>query len=74
MEHTYYFSQGRMTYNKFKEPPMDIETGLMNATKDTNSSKTASGGGVGGSASNGDFLSKFWNYQLYNKSILRYKL
>ena len=71
MEHTYYFSQGRMTYNKFKEPPRDIETGLMNATKDANATKTASGsGGSGGS----DFLSKFWNYQLYNKSILRYKL
>jgi hypothetical protein len=72
MEHTYYFSQGRMTYNKFKEPAMDIETGLMNASKDTNSSKTASGGG--GNSGVSDFLSKFWNYQLYNKSILRYKL
>jgi|UniRef100_A0A6C0CCS2 hypothetical protein len=70
MEHTYYFSQGRMTYNKFKEPVRDIETGLMNATKDanaTNSSKTASNGSGGG------FLSNLWNFQLYNKSILRYK-
>jgi hypothetical protein len=67
MEHTYYFSQGRMTYNKFKEPVRDIETGLMNATKDTNSSKTASSGSGGG------FLSNLWNFQLYNKSILRYK-
>jgi hypothetical protein len=69
MEHTYYFSQGRMTYNKFT--PRDIETGLMNATKDanaTNSSKTASGGSGGSGVS--DFLSKLWNYQLYNKSIL----
>jgi len=69
MEHTYYFSQGRMTYTKFKEPPRDIETGLMNATKDanaTNSSKAASGSG-------GGFLSNLWNFQLYNKSILRYK-
>ena len=71
MEHTYYFSQGRMTYNKFKEPVRDIETGLMNTTKDANATKTASGGSGSGVS---DFLSKFWNYQLYNKSILRYKL
>jgi hypothetical protein len=74
MEHTYYFSQGRMTYNKFKEPVRDIETGLMNATKDanaTNSSKTASGSGSG--SGSGWFLSNLWNFQLYNKSILRYK-
>jgi hypothetical protein len=63
MEHTYYFSQGRMTYNKFKEPPRDIETGLMNATKDANATNS----------SGGWFLSNLWNFQLYNKSILRYK-
>ena len=70
MEHTYYFSQGRMTYNKFKEPVRDIETGLMNTTKDANATKTASGSGGSGS---GWFLSNLWNFQLYNKSILRYK-
>jgi len=69
MEHTYYFSQGRMTYTKFKEPARDIETGLINATKDTNSSKATSGSGGSG----GGFLSNLWNFQLYNKSILRYK-
>ena len=77
MEHTYYFSQGRMTYNKFKEPPRDIETGLMaiDATAATaaNATKTASGSS-GSVSSVSDYLSKFWNYQLYNKSILRYKL
>ena len=73
MEDTYYFSQGRMTYNKCKEPPRDIETGLMatdataaNAVTAANATKTASG--VSG------YLSKLWNFQLYNKSILRYKL
>ena len=80
MEDTYYFSQGRMTYNKFKEPPRDIETGLMaiDATEATaaNATKTASGSSssVSSVSSVSDFLSKFWNYQLYNKSILRYKL
>lgn len=71
MEDTYYFSQGRMTYNKFKEPPRDIETGLMaiDATA-ANATKTASGTSSGTS----NFLSKLWNFQLYNKSILRYKL
>lgn len=74
MEHTYYFSQGRMTYNKCKEPPRDIETGLMaidataaNATTAAaNATKTANGAIA--------YLSKLWNFQLYNKSILRYKL
>ena len=73
MEDTYYFSQGRMTYNKCKEPPRDIETGLMaidataaNAVTAANATKTASS--VSG------YLSKLWNFQLYNKSILRYKL
>lgn len=78
MEHTYYFSQGRMTYNKFKEPPRDIETGLMAidataanaATAAANATKTASGT----SSSVSGYLSKLWNFQLYNKSILRYKL
>jgi len=69
MEHTYYFSQGRMTYTKFKEPARDIETGLMNVTKDTNASKATTGSGSGGNG----FLSNLWNFQLYNKSILRYK-
>ena len=78
MEDTYYFSQGRMTYNKFKEPPRDIETGLMAidataANAAANATKTASGTS---SRSNGAiaYLSKLWNFQLYNKSILRYKL
>lgn len=81
MEDTYYFSQGRMTYNKFKEPPRDIETGLMaiDATAATaaNATKTANGTSNGTSSrSNGAiaYLSKLWNFQLYNKSILRYKL
>lgn len=82
MEHTYYFSQGRMTYNKFKEPPRDIETGLMAidataanaATAAANATKTASGTSNGTSSSVSGYLSKLWNFQLYNKSILRYKL
>lgn len=70
MEDTYYFSQGRMSYNKFKEPVRDIETGLMMTDANTtNATKTASS-----RSSISEFLSKFWNYQLYNKSILRYKL
>ena len=67
MEDTYYFSQGRMTYNKCKEPPRDIETGLM-ATDATAANATKTASGVSG------YLSKLWNFQLYNKSILRYKL
>ena len=77
MEDTYYFSQGRMTYNKFKEHPRDIETGLMaidataataaNATKTASDTSSRSNGAIA-------YLSKLWNFQLYNKSILRYKL
>lgn len=76
MEDTYYFSQGRLaytgtyagTYNKFQDIAQDIEKGF---TKDiakdneTNSTKDTKNNGI---------LSKLWNFQLYNKSILRYKL
>ena len=80
MEDTYYFSQGRMTYNKCKEPPRDIETGLMaiDATAAANATKTASSSSASNStnaaSSVSGYLSKLWNFQLYNKSILRYKL
>ena len=88
MEDTYYFSQGRLaysgTYNKFKDSK-DIETGLdENATNAANGS-TCTRASYSADAANAScraigtnaafaYLSKLWNFQLYNKSILLYKL
>lgn len=82
MEDTYYFSQGRLaysgTYNKYQEGD-DIETGMMNkigySASGANASANASAGGANASAGGANgLLSKIWNFQLYNKSILRYRL
>jgi hypothetical protein len=83
MEDTYYFSQGRLvrtetgsSYNKFQDATKDIEMGLAsgidkdlmkNATAPKNAATAAA------TAPNG-ILYRLWNFSLYNKSILRYKL
>lgn len=80
MEDTYYFSQGRLaytgtyarTYNKFQDSAQDIETGF---TKDaTKNNETGSTKDTANNAPKNGILSKFWNFPLYNKSVLRYKL
>lgn len=82
MEDTYYFSQGRLaysgTYNKLKDSK-DIETGLDKNAANGSTGIRASYSANAANASNDTkgtnaYLSKLWNFQLYNKSILRYKL
>lgn len=76
MEDTYYFSQGRLaysganarTYNKFQDSAKDIETGFAKDFETGFAKDTAN------NASKNGMLSKLWNFQLYNKSVLRYKL
>jgi hypothetical protein len=85
MEDTYYFSQGRLvrtetgsSYNKFQDATKDIEMGLAsgidkdlmkNATAPNNAATAA----AAAAAPNG-ILYRLWNFSLYNKSVLRYKL
>jgi hypothetical protein len=79
MEDTYYFSQGRLVYTgpytKFKDDDKvntkDFATDVLTDTKknnETSTSKNTTAGGAGG------VLYKIMNFQLYNKSVLRYKL
>jgi hypothetical protein len=88
MEDTYYFSQGRLvrtetgsSYNKFQDATKDIEMGLAsgidkdlmkNATA-PNNAKNAATATAAATAPNG-ILYRLWNFSLYNKSVLRYKL
>lgn len=65
MDNTYYFSQGRLIsatyvtpYNKFKN-----EDNKNNIVNNDNNIKD-----------NDSLLSKFMNFQIYKKSILRYNL
>ena len=82
MEDTYYFSQGRLVYtgpyNKFKDDDKvntkDFATDAVADTKKndaTSTSKNTTTGSVSGSSG---VLYKILNFQLYNKSVLRYKL
>lgn len=85
MEDTYYFSQGRLTYsgtyNKFKDSK-DIETGLDENAANAANGSTCTRASYSADAANASsrsnaaiaYLSKLWNFQLYNKSIMRYKL
>ena len=63
MDNTYYFSQGRLIsitpYNKFKDE--DNKNNIVNNIKDNDKIKDS-------------LLSKFMNFQIYKKSILRYNL
>ena len=78
MEDTYYFSQGRLvrtgtgsSYNKFQDATKDIEMGLVSGIdKDLMKNATAA---TAAATPNG-ILYRLWNFSLYNKSILRYKL
>jgi hypothetical protein len=75
MEDTYYFSQGRLVYTgpytKFKDDDkVNTKDFATDAKKNdaTSTSKNTTAGGAGG------VLYKILNFQLYNKSVLRYKL
>jgi hypothetical protein len=79
MEDTYYFSQGRLVYTgpytKFKDDDKvntkDFATDAAADTKKNNATSTSKNTTAGGT--NG-VLYKILNFQLYNKSVLRYKL
>jgi hypothetical protein len=62
MEDTYYFSQGRLIsitpYNKFKEDDKNNTKNTVNVNDKARDS----------------ILDRLLNFQIYNKSILRYKL
>ena len=62
MEDTYYFSQGRLIsitrYNKFKEEDKNSTKSTVNVNDKARDS----------------ILDRLLNFQIYNKSILRYKL
>lgn len=62
MEDTYYFSQGRLIsitpYNKFKEEDKNNTKSTVNVNDKARDS----------------ILDRLLNFQIYNKSILRYKL
>uniref|UniRef100_A0A6C0K892 Uncharacterized protein n=1 Tax=viral metagenome TaxID=1070528 RepID=A0A6C0K892_9ZZZZ len=81
MEDTYYFSQGRLvrtetgsSYNKFKDATKDIEMGLASGIdKDLMKNATAAKAATAAAAPN-CILYRLWNFSLYNKSVLRYKL
>jgi hypothetical protein len=79
MEDTYYFSQGRLvrtetgsSYNKFQDATKDIEMGLASGI-DKDLMKNATAPNNAAAAPNG-ILYRLWNFSLYNKSVLRYKL
>jgi len=79
MEDTYYFSQGRLvrtetgsSYNKFQDATKNIEMGLASGI-DKDLMKNATAATAATAAPNG-ILYRLWNFSLYNKSILRYKL
>jgi hypothetical protein len=77
MEDTYYFSQGRLVYTgpytKFKDDDkVNTKDFATDAATDTKKNTTA--GGTNGASGAGGVLYKIMNFQLYNKSVLRYKL
>ena len=81
MEDTYYFSQGRLAYSgtyNINQKSDDIETGMVNkigySAKNANENAGGAGGAAGAAGAANGLLSKIWNFQLYNKSILRYRL
>jgi hypothetical protein len=81
MEDTYYFSQGRLVYTgpytKFKDDDkVNTKDFATDAKKNnaTSTSKNTTAGGTGGASGTGGVLYKILNFQLYNKSVLRYKL
>jgi hypothetical protein len=84
MEDTYYFSQGRLvrtetgsSYNKFQDATKDIEMGLVSGIdKDLmkNAAATAPNNAKNAAAAPNGILYRLWNFSLYNKSVLRYKL
>jgi hypothetical protein len=85
MEDTYYFSQGRLvrtetgsSYNKFQDATKDIEMGLASGIdkdlmKNATAAKAPNNAAAATAAPNG-ILYRLWNFSLYNKSVLRYKL
>jgi hypothetical protein len=85
MEDTYYFSQGRLvrtetgsSYNKFQDATKDIEMGLASGIdkdlmKNATAANNAKNAAATAAAPNG-ILYRLWNFSLYNKSVLRYKL
>jgi hypothetical protein len=80
MEDTYYFSQGRLvrtetgsSYNKFQDATKDIETGLASGI-DKDLMKNATATATTAAAAPNGILYRLWNFSLYNKSVLRYKL
>jgi hypothetical protein len=82
MEDTYYFSQGRLvrtetgsSYNKFQDATKDIEMGLASGIdKDLMKNATAPKNAAATAAAPNGILYRLWNFSLYNKSKLRYKL
>ena len=86
MEDTYYFSQGRLvrtetgsSYNKFQDATKDIEMGLASGIdKDLMKNATATAApknaATATAATPNGILYRLWNFSLYNKSVLRYKL
>lgn len=85
MEDTYYFSQGRLVYtgpyNKFKDDDKvntkDFATDAVADTKKndaTSTSKNTTTGSVSGVSGTSGVIYKILNFQLYNRSVLRYKL
>lgn len=82
MEDTYYFSQGRLVYtgpyNKFKDDDKvntkDFATDAMTDTKKNNATSTSKNTTTGSVSGSSGVLYKILNFQLYNKSVLRYKL
>jgi hypothetical protein len=80
MEDTYYFSQGRLvrtetgsSYNKFQDATKDIEMGLASGI-DKDLMKNATATATATAATPNGILYRLWNFSLYNKSVLRYKL
>lgn len=83
MEDTYYFSQGRLvrtetgsSYNKFQDATKDIEMGIASGIdKDLmKNAKAPKNAATAAAAAPNGILYRLWNFSLYNKSILRYKL
>jgi len=84
MEDTYYFSQGRLvrtetgsSYNKFQDATKDIEMGLASGIdKDLmkNAKAAPKNAATAAATAPNGILYRLWNFSLYNKSVLRYKL
>jgi hypothetical protein len=78
MEDTYYFSQGRLVYTgpytKFKDDDKVNTKDFATDAKKNNATSTSKNTTAGGASGAGGVLYKILNFQLYNKSVLRYKL